>query len=999
MLYNFKRKKLYRHLLVGGAMCAAGLGIFSCSDTYDLDTEQPSGLNSIYGYLQDQGNYSITMRLIDDLGQTEVLSKTGSKTLFVADDAAFAAFFADNSWGVKRYDDLSYVQKKLLLNSAMIDNPFTTSMLSTAEGPVKGEVCRRASSVSIYDSVMTVPVHSALADEVLPRNSRFDEVRSNPDRDTLVLFTDNSISSPMLTFTEKFLTSNKIQSTDIDFVYNQTEGTRQTDDVYVNNAIVTEPNIFCKNGFIHKVDRVIVPLDNMAEVIRKMPQATKYHSLIDRFASPEYSASYTNSFNNVRTEEAKRLGTTFNEVDSVFVKRYFSDRTFGSTDRSSVAYDKDNHGAPMEGGAKLKFDPGWNGYLPAEPNPRDGMQEDIGVMLVPSDAAIDEWWNNGAGAVIKDFYGNIESTPSSVIDDLIRVNQLISFIQAVPSRFEDLLNDANEPLGIKTSDIDKVYLASNGLIYQTNKVFSPASYSSVLFPAVVDTANFRNIENAISNLQYNAYLNSMVAKYTLLLPTNKGLLTYIDPVSYGINDGKGGDVQLWEIGFDETKKESEAITVDVYNATLSSDGKLTKVGDKVTQLLQGTGKYNDDGSFMQSGYNEYIKNRFVDMLDNIIVTEGYQPGKKYYKTKGNTFVRIDGNKEGASVYGSFQQECNSPLPVAQTYNMVNGTSLILDGVSMGTRNSVAMLLNQHPETFSDFYQLIADANAKMTEYTIAKTDVTNVAVGDIWYAGDQTYGNLINSKAGGGKEIGEGDNKEQTEKTVGAENVAAKTRKITYLLNNYHYTLYAPTNAAMQKAYAMGLPTHDDFEAAKDWDEYFAGLTKAEREKLVAETGCCYGDSTERIQEVYLDFLKYHIQDNAIFVDEGYEPGTYYSGKTALIEATEVNEETGEITTSGYTPGRPYRIEVESISSAGITLRDNIGNTAKVITSGGLCNMMAREYWYKKGNKNSKDAYEATLDNSSFVVVHAIDNPLIYADGKHNDETQFKYKERTLKTE
>ena len=58
MLYNFQRKKLCRHLLVGGALCVAGLGIFSCSDRYDLDEDQPSGLDNIYGYMKNKGNFT-----------------------------------------------------------------------------------------------------------------------------------------------------------------------------------------------------------------------------------------------------------------------------------------------------------------------------------------------------------------------------------------------------------------------------------------------------------------------------------------------------------------------------------------------------------------------------------------------------------------------------------------------------------------------------------------------------------------------------------------------------------------------------------------------------------------------------------------------------------------------------------------------------------------------------------------------------------------------------
>ena len=118
MLYNFQRKRMCRHLLVGGALLAAGMGMYSCSDDYRLDDEKPSGINNIYGYMKDQGNFTNYLHLIDDLGLSEILSKTGSKTMFIADDDAFAKFYASNSWGVKSYEGLTLAQKKLLLNSS-----------------------------------------------------------------------------------------------------------------------------------------------------------------------------------------------------------------------------------------------------------------------------------------------------------------------------------------------------------------------------------------------------------------------------------------------------------------------------------------------------------------------------------------------------------------------------------------------------------------------------------------------------------------------------------------------------------------------------------------------------------------------------------------------------------------------------------------------------------------------------------------------------------------
>ena len=60
-----------------------------------------------------------------------------------------------------------------------------------------------------------------------------------------------------------------------------------------------------------------------------------------------------------------------------------------------------------------------------------------------------------------------------------------------------------------------------------------------------------------------------------------------------------------------------------------------------------------------------------------------------------------------------------------------------------------------------------------------------------------------------------------------------------------------------------------------------------------------------------------------------------------------------------------------------------------------MYNLMAREYWY--GTSKVTNPWQANINNSSSVVVHAIDSPLIYADGNHYDSngaltpTQFEY--------
>ena len=912
MLYKSKRKKLGRTLLIGGVMCLAGLATFSCSDTYDLDTEQPSGLNTIYGYMEKQGNFTNFLNLINDLGYGEILSKTGSKTLFVANDDAFNDFYKSNEWGVSSYKQLSEAQKKMLLNAAMIDNPYPTSMLSTAEGPVKGEVCRRASSMSIYDSVQVI---STFSDE-LPKTEKWTVLQSTHPE--IVLFKDASGAQPMIHFTPKFLDANQIESTDVDFLYNDDAGTRQSDDTYVNKAkILSTQN--CKNGFVHVVDQVIVPLDNMAEVIRKNSDMSIFSGIIERFAAPADSAALTQAYN-------QNKGT---EVDSVFVKRYFSKRSWGSGTSESTRrpFDKDKDGNTFD--ASLKFDPGWNTFIPEIFNNRTPMMEDMAVMMVPTDDAMNEWWNNGGGKVIKDQYGSIDNTPNSVLAELVNVNMLNSLVASVPSRFHTILNDANEVMGITRDGINKVHLGCNGVIYETNRVYAPASYSSVLFPAVIDTENLNIIKNAIDNLDYAAYLNSMVSTYSFFIPTNDGLLTYVDPVSYGKKT-----TEMWEFHYDEAKSQTQRIYADVYPCEQTSDGEWIKSGDRLRQVTGGTS-------------NTQIQNRMEDILDNIIGVESCSAGKEYIITKGKNFIKIGGNINVAgqmTASGSWQVENNRPCVVKELYNMENGVAYILDGVVTGTRKSVADILAENEE-FSDFYEMmVRSGSLGMTTSDGYSSASRNLDL--------STRGNLVTTSKSG-----------TTEKTYS-------------LFNAFHYTVYAPTNDAMKKAYAAGLPTLEDLTAAE-----LADQEASERDEDSNEA--------EKIQAIMRDFIRYHIQNNSMYLDNGFATGNYESLKNKLEN---VLDDSGNPTMTDdgekykVISGSPYRITINNVSKGGMTITDAMGNTHNVITSGGKYNMMAREYWLSGTNIENA----TTLANSSTIVVHAVDGPLLY------DDEQFTYVPREI---
>ena len=90
-----------------GAAIFGALLLSSCENTFkdvygDVNEEsKPEWLGgSIYSELQNTssgkltGSFSTYLRLIDDLGYAETLNRTGSKTIFPANDEAFSRFFA-----------------------------------------------------------------------------------------------------------------------------------------------------------------------------------------------------------------------------------------------------------------------------------------------------------------------------------------------------------------------------------------------------------------------------------------------------------------------------------------------------------------------------------------------------------------------------------------------------------------------------------------------------------------------------------------------------------------------------------------------------------------------------------------------------------------------------------------------------------------------------------------------------------------------------------------
>lgn len=892
------------------ACLLTGMGVMQSCDK-DILTGQPEWLgNSIYERLQEgievdgqTKSFNYTLRLIDDLGYTTLLSKTGSRTLFVASDQSYDQWFKDNSWGVTSYDQLTLSQKKQLFNGSMIKNAYLLELMSnTAAGqnqeePSKGTCMRRETAADLYDNVPVYKVSDFPKNDLKPEahvNEAWSSVRS-AGKD-IYIFKDNT-TAPMIHFLPAFMEYNNITDDDLITISNGESSSIQ--DSWINGKKVISAEQTCKNGYIYVIDGVMESNNNMAEIIHNNPNTQIWSKLLMRFSVPQ------------------KLNTA---AQNEFW-RYFPERRAAQDSIYSLSYlnKSEDHGLKVLPGSKenvndgdlLKFDPGWNQYTVDS----ETMGNDAACMLVPTDDVLTEWFVNGAGKPLYQEYGSWDNISDATVAQLINVNMVESFVSSVPSKFTSIQDEAQRSMGITKNDVDKCIMGCNGVIYITNRVFQPAAFSSVLYPTTLKNETTLSVITRALNgqsvktkewLDFSPYLNAMDTRFSLIIPYNVKtsinpakvkypVLRYIDPVSYGLPSQ-----YLMEFYYD-----GKQVQCRVYACTVAEDGTVT-VTDTEGKTISTTNAQN------------VIENRLYNLIDNSIIVGALSDDQTYYKTKAGSVIKagkVDGQQ---SFQGGFQLETGEYVivPDSATYDMGqsgNGITYCVSGdanadyskvdVPMTASKSVYQLLKEEADKGGDhlFYDLLFDSQCPL------------------WKIQDGSYFSCLNPES----------------------------NKNISLFDNYNYTIYVPTDEAIEKLINSGaLPT---------WEQY----------------GDASDDAVKtQISNCICDFLRYHIQDNAVYVGGDIIPNPNSEG---VFESSKLNP----------TTNRFYPLTVTQSGSA-MTVQPLYGSVCHVLSS--FFNKPCREYWVES-KKNSKfdtsvlrnTPYECVISSSSDAVVHKIDGVLLYS--------------------
>ena len=968
------------------ALVTGGL-LQSCTDQLDVykyDDSEPSWLgSSIYDFLNEGAGghtYQEYVKMIDALGLKDVLSRTGSKTLFIADDAAFDEFYANNDWGVTKFDDFSDAQLKVILYNSMLDNAYLLDMMSSTQGtpPNEGSCLRRTTSAAMMDTVAHFSdLEDTKAGFRLPQNNKFfDRFREANNGNGLRVVVGAS-DPVMVHFLNEYVSNYHIQDTDFDIFFNHKKTRTGTEAFVYDRKVVTSGveydkysddtlTITCKNGYLYRMDGVLVPPSDMAHELRKHPKTKLFSRMLDRFAYPLWGKVVKANNSDLQTLFDNAYNYDKEEKEYVHVIKYSVEDA--STFEDYIDYEAMTKNTETFNGVYLPYDPGNSQYKGS-----GTMEGDMAAMLVPNDSMIYRFFaplsaqsidvNSmtqeqreviAVGSSIIERYANkediaaltesdfqsiapcLDSIPLKIVRSFLANLMKGSFLGTLPSNFDKVNNDARDPMGVTPADVEECVVANNGIIYILNNVFGPAEYQAVMTPPLI-MQNMRIMEKVISNMDYKSYLLAMDSYFSFIVPDDKYFI-YYDPVSLASTTPLAW---VFNYGKEKESQKEDGVWVEKYKY------------DPETYVLDTTqvmGKENVVLASAKISETSNMGNRLHDLMEYLIIVDSIESGNQYYLTKGYGTVKCDVSSrtaEGVKFYGGEQVEMqlkdpahNYGITVKQRFPEKNGITYCTvapdttdlshpyqSGVVSAPTISVNTYMSQNAAAgggFRDFYELCGIVTDNLLTRIFPLADAEDVTTDSL-----KKYSIFYSHKT-------------SKESSVGY---------CVPFFSTYHYSIYVPTNEAIQEAYALGLPTLQDIE-----DEI-----AAENEGRAAS-----------LLRLINKFTRYHFQDNAVYVDK--LPFSIFSAGEKLYK---VNYETAAIDDA---TGRFFETTIETNTGAygtpTITVTDQQGRTAQVLNKEGeegkTWNILARDLYV-----NNKDAAVATqITTSSFAVIHQIDKAL-----------------------
>ena len=482
------RKSL--QLFLAAVFAVGMLGITGCSKNQDRYEDPPWLGGSSIETLEERGNYTIFLELMDSANYKDPISKQ-LFTLFVPNDDAFKAYF--QSVGKSGVADLTKDEAVQLFTLHVLRNPRSRFYLIYEYAWAELQT-PKAEYASLFHRKET-PSTSIPYKET---------IRYVPGKEGLeyLMYTGNK-NIPLWT-TEFFGDFGGAKDgSDYTFMYPgstwEKDYPANLDGMNWHNAAVIpnpeepeELEVRTASGFIYFLDRVVPPMPSIEEyLIANQDKYGLYYDILQRFAV----------YGNQTVDEQRRV---------LYRKSY--DLIFDLAEERG---------------------PSTNTAVPPQ---------NMWTAFIPPDNILQDYLDNG----VLQYYSHIDSVPRVTLYYILQ-SQLSSALVVMSKLQNGYFNAFGDATDITQDDITSGYMCSNGVVYETKKILEPnvftcvpgplfveKEYSTLLF--VLNQANMlTSLSNPDADVTVFATPNDKLEEYGIRYNSLRSIIESRGPV-----DGKWG---------------------------------------------------------------------------------------------------------------------------------------------------------------------------------------------------------------------------------------------------------------------------------------------------------------------------------------------------------------------------------------------------------------------------------------------------------------------------
>lgn len=442
-----------------------------CEKKFDEYYKIPEDLiGTILDVLKEEGQYSQFIKAIELTEFDDVLGKTGNFTVFAPNDEAFGDFLTESGYGsleeipeeelkgIVFYHIVFWAYSKYMLlyglNVQDLEIDYSTLAFKQPtryKPPVTKEYDTLGREYDVYHETKFTPVYSSELFEELDIDAALNYEFLYPD-------------SPFTGF-------------------------------HVDRAEVTEYDVPAQNGWIHKINRVLVPPNNHDDILEIHSAYSTFRELVERNTYYQFSSNYTTAQNNDGDVDEDGI------LDSLFLKMNSIFPAGSAPDLENIGYD---------------------GY------------QNVLTLFAPTNEALQQFMTDrtkGYESIldIGDYWINW------YLSHYIGTNYWPSQFNTLTMDWEWDLTSSIWDCNITEGDIHYSVMASNGPFCGLNKYLLPKIYESVAEPIIGDK-DYEWFTDMLVFYLVDKLLNEENLVFTLFVPSNAALRA----AGYTFRTGIGG---------------------------------------------------------------------------------------------------------------------------------------------------------------------------------------------------------------------------------------------------------------------------------------------------------------------------------------------------------------------------------------------------------------------------------------------------------------------------